>query len=287
MRICRFNDNRLGIIEGDEIFDVTEATQVIPPQRWPLPPYDLLVAHWPAVKEEIARLKSKAARLKVSDASLLSPIANPNKIIGIAGNRKNRDSDVIDFGPGVEHNNTRRESDPPRFFLKANSALCGPSDGIGLRFLDRRTDPEAEFTCIIGKKGTDIPIDQAMDYVFGYTIGNDMSLRGSEPPSTRKSIDTYAMIGPWIVTPDEVPDPGNVGFTLHVNGKLRQESNTNNMQFGIAEIISHVSLFFTLYPGDVIMAGSPLGFDAVRPGDQLVAEFDHIGKMSFAIRAHS
>ena len=103
---------------------------------------------------------------------------------------------MIDFGPGVELNNTRRESDPPRFFLKANSALCGPSDGIALRFLERRTDPEAEFTCIIGKKGTDIPLEKAMDYVFGYTIGNDMSLRGGEPPSTRKSIDTYAMIGP-------------------------------------------------------------------------------------------
>ena len=89
------------------------------------------------------------------------------------------------------------------------------------------------------------------------------------------------------MTPDEVPDPGNVGFTLHVNGKIRQQSNTNNMQFGIAEIISHVSQFMTLYPGDVIMAGSPLGFDPVRPGDQLIAEFDHIGKMSFAIRAHS
>ncbi len=285
MKICRFDDNRLGIVEGAEVLDVTQATQVIPSQRWPLPTYDLLVANWPAVKEEIARIRATVPRLNLSAVSLLSPIANPNKIIGIAGNRKNRDSDVIDFGPAVELNNTRRESDPPRFFLKANSALCGPSEGIALRFLERRTDPEAEFTCIIGKKGTNISIDNAMSYVFGYTIGNDMSLRGGEPPSTRKSIDTYAMIGPWVVTPDELPDPGNVGFTLHVNGAIRQQSNTNNMQFGIAEIISHVSLFFTLYPGDVIMAGSPLGFDPVRPGDELVAEFEHIGKMSFVVRA--
>lgn len=287
MKICRFNDRRLGIVEGDEVIDVTEATGVIPHQKWPLPNYDLLVAHWPAVVDAIARIRGKARRLELSGVRLLSPVANPNKIIGIAGNRKNKDSEVIDFGPGVALNNTRRESDPPRFFLKANSALCGPSDGVALRFPERRTDPEAEFTCIIGRQGTDIPLEKAMDYVFGYTIGNDMSLRGNEPPSARKSIDTFAMIGPWIVTPDEVPDPGNVAFSLHVNGRLLQHSNTCNMQFGIAEIIAHVSLFFTLHPGDIIMAGTPLGFDPVQPGDKLEAEFQYIGRLAFAVRAHS
>ena len=172
-------------------------------------------------------------------------------------------------------------------FLKANSALIGCSAGVALRFLDRRTDPEAEFTIVIGKQGADIPLEQATDYVFGYTIGIDMSLRGSEPPSTRKSIDSYAMVGPWIVTPDEVPDTGNIGFTLTVNGQVLQKSNTSNMQFGVAEIVSHASKFFTLYPGDIIMAGTPLGFDPSKPGDELVAEFDHIGKMKFSIRAYA
>src|SRR6201999_3445679 len=124
---------------------------------WPLPCYDVFVANWPAVRQEILRLKGRALRRPLSQVSLLSPIANPNKIIGIAGNRKNRDSDVIDFGPGIVNNNTRKESDPPRMFLKANSALCGCSAGVELRFTERRTDPEAEFTFVIGKQGTDIP----------------------------------------------------------------------------------------------------------------------------------
>ena len=286
MKICRFDDNRLGIVEGDQILDVTEATRVLPKVGWPFPNYDLLIANWPAVKVEIDRIKGSASRKPVAQAHLHSPVANPNKIIGMAGNRKNRDSDVIDFGPGVELNNTRREADPPRMFLKANSAMCGCSDGTALRFLDRRTDPEAEFTYVIGKQGTDIPPEKVMDYVFGYTIGIDMSLRGSEPPSTRKSIDGYAMVGPWIVTPDELSDPDNIDFTLTVNGELRQKSNTNNMEFGVVAIISHLSKFFTLYPGDIIMAGSPLGFDPVRPGDKLIAEFEHIGKMPFVIRGH-
>jgi 2,4-diketo-3-deoxy-L-fuconate hydrolase len=287
MRICRYDDQRVGVVEGDQVIDVTDATKVLPPLSWPFPCYDVFVANWPAIRQEILKLKAKGERKPLAQVSLLSPVANPNKIIGIAGNRKNRDSEVIDFGPGVELNNTRREADPPRMFLKANSALVGCSAGVALRFLDRRTDPEAEFTYVIGKQGTDIPYDKALDYVFGYTIGIDMSLRGSEPPSTRKSIDSYAMVGPWIVTPDEVPDPGNVGFTLTVNGQVLQKSNTSNMQFGVADIISHASKFFTLYPGDIIMAGTPLGFDPSKPGDELVAEFDHIGKMKFAIRAYA
>src|SRR5262249_51069941 len=125
MRICRFDNQRVGVVEGDDVIDVTDATKVLPPMSWPLPCYDVFVANWPAILQEIIRLKAKGERRLLSQVSLLSPIANPNKIIGIAGNRKNRDSEVIDFGPGIEHNNTRREADPPRMFLKANSALCG------------------------------------------------------------------------------------------------------------------------------------------------------------------
>lgn len=286
MKICRFDDQRVGVVEGSDVIDVTEATTNLPPQSWPFPCYDLFVAHWAAIHPQIIALKAKGSRRPISQVSLLSPIANPNKIIGIAGNRKNRDSEVIDFGPGVELNNTRKESDPPRMFLKANSALVGCAAGVALRFVERRTDPEAEFTIVIGKQGTDIPHAKALDHVFGYTIGIDMSLRGSEPPSTRKSIDTYAVVGPWLVTQDEVPDPGNVDFSLTVNGRLVQQSNTNKMQFGVADIVAHASKFFTLYPGDIIMAGTPLGFDPSKPGDELVAAFDHIGKMKFSIRAH-
>ena len=287
MKICRFDENRVGLVEGQDVIDVTEAASVLAPSHWPFPCYDIFIANWPIVRKRILDIKMKAPRRRLKDVALLSPVANPNKIIGMAGNRKNRDSDKIDFGPGVELNNTRRESDPPRMFLKANSALVGPSAGIALRFTERRTDPEAEFTIIIGKQGTDIAPDKVFDHIFGYAIGIDMSLRGSEPPSARKSIDSYAMLGPWIVTPDELPDPGHVAFTLTVNGEIRQQSNTSNMAFGVVDIVSHVSTFFTLYPGDIIMAGSPLGFDPVKPGDRLIAEFENIGEMSFEIRAHS
>lgn len=286
MKICRFNNDRLGLVEGETVIDVSTALEVLPSYRWPYPQGDALILHWDKIVPAIQAAKAAGTRHKVTEVRLLSPIANPSKIIGIAGNRKGRGSEKLDFGPGVVLNNSRKEDDPPRMFLKANSALVGPAEGVALRYMDRRNDPEAEFTMIIGKKGTNIPLEKAMDYVFGYSIGMDMTLRGSEPPSTRKSIDSYALLGPWIVTADEIPDPDNVPYTLLVNGASRQSSNTNNMQFGMAIIVSHASTFFTLHPGDVIMAGSPLGFEPVRPGDVMLADFQNIGQMEIRIRAH-
>lgn len=286
MKICRFDDNRLGVVEDGVVIDVSPALDVLPALRWPFPVGDALVSNWSAVRPAVDRARASGKRLPLGSVRLLSPIANPSKVIGIAGNRKNRDAEKLDFGPGVELNNTRKDSDPVRFFLKANSALVGPSEGVALRFLDRRNDPEAEFTAIIGRKGTDISEAEALDYVFGYSIGFDMTLRGSEAPSARKSIDSYAVLGPWVVTADEVPDPDNIGFRLLVNGKGLQNSNTNMMAFGIRQIIAQVSAFVTLHPGDIIMAGSPLGFAPTAPGDLLFAEFDRIGQMEVRVRAH-
>lgn len=286
MKICRFDDNRLGLIDGDDIIDVSQALELLPALRWSFPMGDPLILHWDAVLPAIKDAAPSGARHKLSAVRLLSPIANPGKIIGIAGNRKNRAAEKLDFGPGVPVGTSRSDGDPPRMFIKANSALVGPSDGVALRFLDRRNDPEAEFTIIIGRTCTDITVAEALDYIVGYCIGMDMTLRGAESASSRKSIDGYAVLGPWMVTADEVPDPDNISIALSVNGKSLQDSNTSDMQFGIAQVVAHASTFYTLYPGDVIMAGSPLGFEPVVPGDIMVAEFERIGRMEVVARAH-
>jgi 2,4-diketo-3-deoxy-L-fuconate hydrolase len=286
MRVCRFNDGRFGLVQKDEVVDVTSALDALPMRRWPFPMHDEMIASFSMLRPAIEAAAAKGKRHPLASVKFLSPVANPNKIIGAAGNRKNRDSDKLDFGGG-ELNNTRKEADPPRLFLKANSALVGPSEGVAIRFPDRRTDPEAELAAIIGRGGSDIPLSEALSHVMGYSIGLDMTLRGSEPPSARKSIDTYAVLGPWLVTADEVPDPNNVAYTLFVNGKERQRSNTNNMEHGVAELVAQASTFYTLMPGDIIMTGSPLGFEPVKPGDRMRAEFDHIGSMDVDIRAHA
>ena len=283
MRICRFNKDRLGLVEGDVVSDVTAALDAMPALRWPLAAGDPLVQHWPAIKGRIEALRANAPRLGLADVALNSPITSPSKVIGIARNRRGLAEEKIDIVTGA---NARQDGDPIQMFIKAPSALAGPSDGVALRFPDRRSDPEAELTIIIGKAGTDISQDDAMDHVFGYCIGLDMTLRGKESPSSRKSIDTYALLGPWIVTSDELPDPDSVDTLLEVNGETVQRSNTRDLAFNMREIIAHASTFYTLLPGDAIMVGTPVGFAPVKVGDRVVADFAGIGRLDVVMRAH-
>jgi 2,4-didehydro-3-deoxy-L-rhamnonate hydrolase len=275
MKICRFDDDRLGLVLGNYVLDVTAALDAIPNLRWPLPPGDLLIMYWDAIAKHIDLVMRTAPKIPLEQIALRCPITNPSKIIGIARNRRNLAAETIDIGGASI--NQRRDNDPIQMFIKAPSSLAGPSDGFIPRFPDRRTDPEAELTIIIGKPGTNIPTKISLEHVFGYCIGLDMTLRGQESPSSRKSIDTYAILGPWIVTADEVPDPDQLDMHFTLNGALVQKSNTRDLAFGMAEIVSHASRFYTLHAGDVIMAGTPIGFEPIKPGDTMRAEYSKIG----------
>jgi 2,4-diketo-3-deoxy-L-fuconate hydrolase len=282
MKICRFNQDSLGIVEGDTILDVTPALDAIPALRWPAPMGDGLISHWDAVSARIAEIRHAAPRLPLAAAALMSPVANPSKIIGIARNRRRLAEETNDLGGNAE--NARQDGDGIQMFIKATSALAGPSEGVTLRFPERRTDPEAELTIVIGKAGSNVSEAQAIDHIFGYCIGLDMTLRGKESPSSRKSIDSYAILGPWIVTRDEIADPDALDTELAINDRLIQRANTRDLAFNIREIVAHASAFYTLHPGDVIMVGTPVGFEQVRPGDTMAATFQGIGRMDVAVR---
>ena len=284
MKICCFNDFRLGLIDGDTVLDVSAALSTLPPVGWPYPIGDAVIANWATLHREIEALADTAPRLNLSDVRLRSPVANPSKIIGIARNRKNLDQENL--GQDNSFAKGRGDEDPMHMFIKAPSALVGPADGVALRFTDRRNDPEAELAIIIGKSGTDIAEENALDHVFGYAIGLDMSLRGSEPASARKSIDTYAVLGPWMTTADEIADPDNLATRLWVDGEILQDANTNLLAFGVRSIIANTSAFYTLHPGDIIMAGTAASFAPIHPGSTMVAEFEGLGRMDVAVRAH-
>ena len=141
-------------------------------------------------------------------------------------------------------------------FLKANSALVGPSEGVAVRFPDRRTDHEAELGVIIGRAGSNIARDDALDHVAGYAIAMDMVVRGPEDRSFRKSVDTYAVLGPWLVTADEAPAPDAFSFTLTIDGAVRQSAHTRDMILDVPGQIAWASQFYTLHPGDIFMSGT-------------------------------
>jgi len=278
MKICRFNGNRIGLVEGTDVLDVTAALDVIPPQRYPLPHWDLMIEHLDAVCARAKALRANAPRLALASVRLDAPVANPNKIINAPVNYKAHADEALtdaQLGAGAAGKKSMFIGDWG-LFLKANSALIGFGEEVKLRCPDRRNDHEIELAVIIGKKCSRATVADAMDYVAAYSIGLDMTVRGQEDRSWRKSMDTYAAMGPWLVTRDEIPDPHNINFSIHVNGELRQKSNTDKLVFDIPKLIEYATTAYTLYPGDIIFTGTPEGVGPVKPGDVMRVDIERI-----------
>ena len=217
---------------------------------------------------------------------LLSPVANPGKIVCAPVNYQKHLDEVRDQSQ-LHHGNQGHTAPIHRagLFLKASSALVGPGEGIALRKLDRRNDHEVELAVVIGKDAKNVSRGTRSDYVAGYAIGLDITIRGPEERSLRKSPDSYAVLGPWLVTPDEIADPGDLDLRIAVNGEQRQSSNTSYLILGVAELIEFASSFYTLYPGDIIITGTPEGVSPIQPGDVISAYIERIGTMEVKVRA--
>jgi 2-keto-4-pentenoate hydratase/2-oxohepta-3-ene-1,7-dioic acid hydratase in catechol pathway len=285
MKICRFDDDRLGVVVGDRVHDVTAAQDEIRAAA----PYamkgDAVIAALPEWRVRLERMAAESPGRPMSELRLLAPVARPSKVLAAPVNYLAHIAEAK-ADPGISVLNRTNKILESGMFLKANSSLVGPSEGIALRFPDRRSDHEVELAMIIGREGSDISEADALDHIAGYSLGLDMSLRGKEDRSFRKSIDGYAVLGPCMVTADEIADPDNVAFTISVNGELRQDANTKNMVLSIRRLIEFASSFYTLYPGDIVYTGSPEGVSQVYPGDVMHAECSAIGAMDIVVRAH-
>ena len=285
MKYCRYNDNRIGVVRDDKVHDVTSVVDALPAHRYPFPIGDALVANLDSLRGEMERLADAAEGVPVSSVTFLSPVANPTKVIGVPVNYQAH-ADEAKADAEVSVAARRGGIEEQGLFLKANSALVGPSEGVAVRFPDRRTDHEAELGIVIGKTASDVTYDAALDYVAGYAIALDMVVRGTEDRSMRKSVDTYAVLGPWLTTADEIPNPDSMAFELTVNGETRQKSNTELMIMDCRRQIEWASSFYTLHPGDIIMSGTCEGVSRVLPGDTMHLDFAGLGEMDVPIRAH-
>jgi len=277
MKICRYEDARggpvrIGLVEDGMVRDVSAVAEELPSLRWPLLPGDLFITHLDRLRPRIAALARATEPVPVSSVRLKSPVANPGKFVCGAGNFP----EVLAAG-----------SHPRKLGLlfKMTSAAAGPSDGVTLRWPERVTFHEMELAIIIGRQGTEIAAAEALDYVAGYAIGLDMTMQGKEFPSFGKSFDSYGVIGPWMVTADEIPDPAQLSFVLKVNDEVRQQDSIGRLVLGVPALIEHVASVMTLYPGDVIFSGTPpRSVGPVQPGDVMHAQMDRIGEMSVAVR---
>jgi 2-keto-4-pentenoate hydratase/2-oxohepta-3-ene-1,7-dioic acid hydratase in catechol pathway len=284
VRMCRFNDNRVGVVLGDQVADVTAVTDDLPALRWPLPPGDAFVAALPRLRERMLQLAATAPRLPLASVRLLSPVANPGKVIAAPVNyakhiQESREDAGIHFGNEVS------AIDRYALFLKASSSVVGAGEGIQIHHDDgRRTDHEVELGLVIGQTARHVPLEQALQYVAGYFIGLDITIRGTEDRSYRKSLDTFTVLGPWLVTADEFGSPDAVNLSLQVNQEPRQQANTRDLIWSVAKLVSFASAAYTLHPGDVIMSGTPEGVGPIQRGDTIHSNIEGIGHMHVAVR---
>jgi 2-keto-4-pentenoate hydratase/2-oxohepta-3-ene-1,7-dioic acid hydratase in catechol pathway len=265
MKLCRFDDDRAGLVRGDQVYDITVLAG------------DALVPALPASLENLPTRPLHSVRL-------LSPVKAPGKIVAAPVNYKAHIEEMQKSNVSPGHN--LADIGKAGLFLKATSSLVGPSQGIAQRFLERRTDFEVELVAVIGKEAKEISREQALQCVAGYCLGIDVTVRGTEDRSFRKSMDSYTVLGPWLTTVDELPDPQNVQLTLHQNGELRQNTNTSDMVWDLARLIEFATRFYTLHPGDVFFTGTPAGVGPIRPGDRLVASSPQLGSMEVLVREH-
>ena len=240
---------------------------------------DIRGATLPGLAAAVAGSDPASLPLVEGSESLDAPIGGVGKLIGIGLNYWDHAMESHMSAP-----------DQPVVFLKATSAICGPNDPILLPPGAEKLDWEVELGVVIGSRACRVGEGEALDHVFGCCIVNDVSerafqLEGTGQWTKGKSADSFAPIGPWLVSVDEIPDLQSLELRLAVNGRLFQEGSTAKMIFSVAQIISHVSRYMTLHPGDVITTGTPAGVGLgqqppvfLKEGDEVTLEVSGLGR---------
>ena len=289
MKLALFDDHRLGVVTDDGgLVDVTGALS------WPHDPDPLTAGWWrrlcrdlPVVREDLDRAAKTGPVVALDAVRLRPPMLNPSKIVAAASNY----ADHVAEMHGVQERTLGRvESWMMNFdvFLKAPSAISGPADDIVLPAsvvaAGNEIHHESELVVVMGTGGKDIPESSALDHVAGYTLGLDMTVRSEGDRSRRKSYDTFSPLGPYLVTADEVGDPGDLDIVLSVNGTERQHVHTSTMITKVPAIVAYASSVMTLLPGDLIFTGAPPGVGPIHPGDEITTNITRIGALHLQVR---
>ena len=230
----------------------------------------------PSVQAHVADSKPT---VDMNNLKLLAPVPAPPRIFGIG----------VNYAEHAKESKTEPQK-VPTVFIVLSSSVVGPGANVILPKASSRVDYEAELAVVIGKAGCQIPTSQAMDHVFGYTIMNDVSARDVQRATTQwslgKSFPTFAPMGPWVVSKDEIPDPHALSISLTIGGEKLQNSNTGLMIFQIPALVEYISRIVPLQVGDIISTGTPAGVGMgrdpqrwLKPGEEMVIHIEHIGEL--------
>ncbi len=277
MKITFFNDWRLGVLKGaDRIVDVSAALSGVE-QTAPHDIINTVIAQWDALKGPIADLVAREAGVPIDSVQLRAPLPRPINIACMAVN--------------YMEDGTRKEPAPINTFMKSPMSIIGDGEAMVLPDIPSTVfEGEAEIALVIGKRATNVRAADAMDYIFGYMNFIDGSARGVQPAAQSfyqmKSRDTFAPIGPWIVTADEITDPQNLQVRLWNNGVLKQNYNTSDMAHKIPRCIEFVTSIHTLAPGDIIALGTNhRGLHAFQDGDKIELEVEGgLGRLKISVK---
>ncbi|MBG6118488.1 2-keto-4-pentenoate hydratase/2-oxohepta-3-ene-1,7-dioic acid hydratase in catechol pathway [Sphingobium sp. JAI105] len=281
MRICRFNDDRIGVVRNNLVQDVTHILDVFASSRYPFPTYDVLIANLDLFKSLPG---STEGGIPIDDVQLLSPVANPGKLVAAPVNYQAHLEEAIADEATFSRAHVRKIQEAG-LFLKATSSLIGVSDPIQIRHGERRTDHEIELAVIIGRTCRGVSRENALSYVAGYSVGLDITIRGPEERSLRKSLDTYSVLGPWLVTADEFGNPSGRDLRLSVDNEPRQIANTRDLIMDVPALIEFASDYYTLHPGDILYTGTPEGVGPIAPGQTIDASISGIGSIQVGVIA--
>ena len=275
MKLLFFDDFRLGVVKGENVVDVTDAVADMPRMG----PQDVIagvIADFGRRRAALDQAASKSEGKPLAQVRIRPPLPRPENIVCMAVN--------------YMEDGTRSEPAPINAFLKSPSAIIGPGDTMVLPDVPATIfEGEAEMALIIGKRATAVPAARAMEYVFGYCNFIDGSARGLLPTGNTfyqmKSRDTFAPMGPYLVTADEIADPHKLAIRLSVNGTVKQSFNTSDMAHKIPRCIEWVTSIHTLEPGDVLATGTNhRGLSAFMDGDRIELETEGMGVLRFTIK---
>ncbi|OWJ79399.1 MULTISPECIES: fumarylacetoacetate hydrolase family protein [Haematobacter] len=285
MRLVRFTQNserpRIGVLFDQRIVPLDEVLPEAPASVVEL------ITQWDAIAPRLKHV-AEARSIPLGDVTLLSPVDRPQKLLAIGLNYADHIEEAKSIGLQIPTEQV--------WFCKQPSALNGPFAGIEMPKVSDKLDYEVELVAVIGRGGRHISATDAPEHVFGYTIGNDVSVRDWQTRTPQwmlgKSFDTHAPVGPCIVTADEIGDPHRLAIRAYVNGELRQNSNVKHLVFKVWDQIAELSKAMTLQPGDLIFTGTPggVGFGFNPPkylsvGDIVRCEIEEIGAIENTVIA--
>lgn len=284
MRLVSFDDYRVGVQEGDLVHDVTAVLPDLPEELWPQR-FNVLIEKWNGLERAVRDLVAEGHGVPLETVTLLTPNPSPRQVFALPANFRQHIGELADRAVTKGGRSAREQG----FFVLAPGSLGGPQDDVLLPHgSERRFDHEVELAVFIAKSARDIPRDAAMEYVFGYSVLLDATMRiekgiAEEERSMRKSFAGFTPVGPAVITADEINDVDILTSTLRVNGETRQAAPLSEMIVGIGEAIELISSVVELKPGDIVAMGTPSGVGPIEPGDAVTLDIERVGTLELAV----